>query len=265
MLSVSRWTIYRRVEEEYGLQNMTGFHHLPDDELDEIVRGFISNHGRTTGHGYVGGCIKALGFRIQRKRIKESMTRVGPQNTALRWGVVVSRRIYQVPCPKSLWYLDGHHALIRWKIVIHGCIDGFSRRMMFLRCNSNNLAETELVLFLDAIKRDGNLWPSRIRVDNGVENVLVCDAMVQAGGKGSGSFIAGPSTHNQRIGRLRRDVFRCVCHFYDYLFYTMESTGILNTDNPIHVFTLHLIFIPRINKAFDEFCEAFNHRKVRTK
>ena len=39
----------------------------------------------------------------------------------------------------------------------------------------------------------------------------------------------------------------------------MESTGILNTDNPIH-----LIFIPRINKALDEFCEAFNHHKVRT-
>ena len=44
----------------------------------------------------------------------------------------------------------------------------------------------------------------------------------------------------------------------------MESTGILNTDNPIHVFTLHLIFIPRINKALDEFWEAFNHHKVRT-
>ena len=44
---------------------------------------------------------------------------------------------------------------------------------MFLRCNSNNLAETVLVLFLDAIKHDGNLWPSRIRVDKGVENVLV--------------------------------------------------------------------------------------------
>lgn len=44
----------------------------------------------------------------------------------------------------------------------------------------------------------------------------------------------------------------------------MESTGILNTDDPIHLFTLHLIFIPRINKALDEFREAFNHHKVRT-
>ena len=106
MLSVSRWTIYRRVEEEYGLQSMTGFHHLPDEQLDEIVRSFISDHGRTTGQGYVGSCIKALGFRIQRKRIRESMTIVGPQNTALRWGVVVLRRIYQVPWPNSLWHLD---------------------------------------------------------------------------------------------------------------------------------------------------------------
>ena len=73
---------------------------------------------------------------------------------------------------------------------------------MFLRCNSNSRAETVLNLFLDAINRDGNLWPSRIRVDKGVENVLVCDAMVQARGEGRGSFIAGPSTHNQRIERL---------------------------------------------------------------
>lgn len=73
---------------------------------------------------------------------------------------------------------------------------------MFLRCNSNNRAETVLNLFLDAINRDGNLWPSRIRVDKGVENVLVCDAMVQAWGEGRGSFTAGPSTHNQRIERL---------------------------------------------------------------
>ena len=135
---------------------------------------------------------------------------------------------------------------------------------MFLRCNSNNRTETVLNLFLDAINRDGNLWPSRIRVDKGVENVLVCDAMVQARGEGRGSFIAAPSTHNQRIERQWRDVFRCVCHLYYYLFYAKESIGILNTDNQIHLFALHLVFIPRINKALDEFCEAFNHHKVCT-
>ena len=96
-------------------------------------------------------------------------------------GVVVSRQTYQVPWPNSLWHLDGHHSLIRWKIVIHGCIDGFSRRIIFLRRNSNNLADTVLDLF-QAVQKDENLWPSRKRVEKGVEKVLVCDAMVQARG-----------------------------------------------------------------------------------
>ena len=44
----------------------------------------------------------------------------------------------------------------------------------------------------------------------------------------------------------------------------MDCAGILDTDNSVHLFTLHIIFIPRINKALDEFREAFNHHKVRT-
>ena len=146
-------------------------------------------------------------MKIQRRWVRESIARVDPQNTALRWGVLVSRHSYHVPWSNSLWHLDGHHSLIRWKIVIHRCIDGFSRRIIFLRSNSNNLAEAVLELFLAAVQRDGNLWPSRIRVDKGVENVLVCAAMVQARGDGRGSFIASPSTHSQRIERLWLDVF----------------------------------------------------------
>lgn len=65
-----------------------------------------------------------LGYNIQRKRIRESLNRVDPRNTALRWGALVSRRKYFVPWPNSSWHMDGHHSLIRWGFVIHGCIDG---------------------------------------------------------------------------------------------------------------------------------------------
>ena len=171
----------RRVEE-YDLKDIKGFDHLSDEELGKIISSYISNHGTATRLNYVRDHLSTLGLRIQRGRIREIITRVDPQNTALRWGVVVSRRTYQVPWPNSLWHLDGHHSLIRWKIVLHGCIDGFSRRIIFLRSNSNNLAETVLDLFLAAVQRDGNLLPSRIRVDKGVENVLVCDVTVQGRG-----------------------------------------------------------------------------------
>ena len=155
----------------------------------------------------------------------DSLLRVDPGNHILRWSV--SRRAYYVPWPNSVWHLDVHHSLIRWWLVIHGCIDGFSRKVMFLKCSPNNYAYNVLQLFTEAVEIGHGQWPSRIRVDRGVENVLVCDLMVAVRGRGRGSFIAGPSTRNQRVERLWRDVFRCVCPYFYYVFYTMEQSGIL--------------------------------------
>ena len=94
----------------------------------------------------------------------------------------------------------------------------FSRRIVFLRCGNNNLSQTVLELFQKANERlqDG-LWPSLIRVNYGVENVPVCDGMAEARSEGRGSFL-GPSVRNQRIERLRRDIFRCMCHLFYYVF-----------------------------------------------
>ena len=99
---------------------------------------------------------------------------------------------------------------------------------MFLKASTNNLARTVLNLFLNAIAVEGGFWPSRIRVDYGVENVMVCDAMIEKRGAGRGSYIAGSSTRNQRIERLWRDVFRCVAVIFYYSFYGMEQSGMLD-------------------------------------
>ena len=42
---------------------------------------------------------------------------------------------------------DGHHSLIRWGFVVHNCIDGFSRMITFLRCSTNNWADTLMSAF----------------------------------------------------------------------------------------------------------------------
>jgi hypothetical protein len=132
---------------------------------------------------------------------------------------------------------------------------------MFLRCNTNNLAETVLNLFHIAINENyGHL----VSTDYGVENVLVCDEMVAQQGEGRGSFIAGSSPKNQRIERLWRDVFTCVCQFYYYTFYAMEQTAILDVENSIYIFALHLVFTSRINTALDDFAAMFNNHRLST-
>jgi hypothetical protein len=82
-------------------------------------------------------------------------------------------------------------ALIRWKIVIHGFIDGKSRMIPEpgIRAHTNNRAQTVLDLFLDCIQRNG--VPSRVRGDCGGENIDVARWMEAHRGVGRGSYIFG--------------------------------------------------------------------------
>ena len=261
MLLVSRWTLRRRVVE-HGLQEVTGFSPLSDEELDNTVRQFMRTHGNLVGYSLMSGHLRSLGLRVQRDRIRASIARVDPENSRIRWAVVVSRRAYSVPGPNSLWHIDGHHSLVSWGFVIHGGIDGFSRLIVFLKCSTNNRSETVRQVFLSATQNYE--WPSRVRTDYGGENVLVWALMEDVRGTNRGSYIAGTSTQNQQIERLWRDVFRAVTHMFYYTFQSMEEAGILDRNNDIHLFTLQFIFLPRINRALESFTSAWNFHPVRT-
>ena len=104
MLGVSRWTVHRRVAE-YGLQYTRGFDDLPDERLDRIIQDYINNHGSASGYNIIASYLKSIGLRIQRRRVRERLAKLDPENNALRWGATIQRRKYQASWPNSLWHL----------------------------------------------------------------------------------------------------------------------------------------------------------------
>lgn len=79
--------------------------------------------------------------------------------------------------------------LIRFKIVIHGFIDGKSRQVTSIHAGNNNRAATVLEVFLEGVETYG--VPSRVRGDHGTENVLVAAWMETNRGSNRGSYIWG--------------------------------------------------------------------------
>ncbi len=259
VIGVSRSTVWRRLKDS-GIE-MDKYTDISDSQLDDVVRRVQQQHPNV-GQVMLQGFLKQQGVCVQRHRIRESVFRTDPLRRSLRWHQAVNRRTYSVKGANSLWHIDGHHSLIRWRFVVHGGIDGYSRLVIYLTCNTNNTSLTVFNDFLKATQEYG--IPKRVRSDKGGENVKVCYFMVAHHGPNEVSHIAGSSTHNQRIERLWRDVFRCVLSTYHEMFYEMEALGVLDPVSELDLFVLHCMYLPRIRKSLSDFCKAWNLHPLRT-
>ena len=172
--------------------------------------------------------------------------------------------------------------LIRWGIVIHGFIDGYSRLVTGLRASNNNRGSTVLELFLQAAHQYG--VPSRLRGDHGVENILVAAWMEHYKGVRRGSYIWGRydslslnlpmylviksscpqyrSVHNVRIERLWVDVTAMFGAKWSEFFTLLELHHGLNINNPNHIWLLHELFLHEVNRDADDFAIGWNHHVV---
>lgn len=262
MLGCSIRTVQRRLQD-LGLGRRQRYSTLTDVALDERVQAINSRH-TDAGYRMVSGILRSDGIVVQRERVRQSLRRIDPAGSQRRLARALHRRVYSVPSPNALWHIDGNHKLVRWRFVIHGGIDGFSRLVVFLHAASNNLARTVLQCFCEAVDQYG--LPSRVRSDLGGENELVARFMLEHAerGPGRGSMITGRSVHNQRIERLWRDLFtECTSYFYT-LFYALEESGDLDPNNEADLFALHFVFLPELQQELLAFKEGWNHHKMRT-
>lgn len=79
------------------------------------------------------------------------------------------RRGYFAAGPNQVWHVDGYDKLKPFGIAISGCIDGFSRKVMWLCSGSSNNDPRIIAHYYMQCVSDFGL-PARLRTDCGTEN-----------------------------------------------------------------------------------------------
>ena len=194
---ISYSTLLRRLRQ-YGLSRQK---QPSEDELKAVrkrIEEIIDGPGSMGGYRTVWHTLELEGLRVPRIVVQEIIRELDPEGTELRKSHCLKRRQYHNPGPNYAWHVDGYDKLKPWGFPIHGCIDGYSRRIMWLRvARSNNLPEYPAMYYLETVKELGGC-PVEVVTDLGTENSLL--ASIQS------YFRQNPDAHryvpsprNQRI------------------------------------------------------------------
>ena len=105
----------------------------------------------------------------------------------------------------------------------------------------------------------------RVWYDMGIENVDIARFMLHNRGWNCKTILVGSSVLNQCIERLWLDVKRLVVCRFESIFYSMDENDLLDSLNDLHLYVLHLIFLPSINNGLRELLEDWNNHPLSSK
>ena len=126
-----------------------------------------------------------IGYRVMWKRLQRkgivasrvivmlAMRILRPEEVTERRKRRLHRRDYVSPGPNFVWHIDGYDKLKPFGFAIHGAIDGFSRRILWLHVGpTNNHPQVTALNFVRTVIQLEKA-PCIVRADRGTENVHI--------------------------------------------------------------------------------------------
>lgn len=209
------------------------------------------------------------GIVVDRETVRELFKILDPDGVAARSRNRLRRRQYKTKGPNHLWHIDGYDKLKPYGFCVHGAIDGYSRRIMWLEVGpSNNDPSIIAQYFIDCIRQIGGT-ARVIRADGGTENVYVAalqrffrrdgnDSMA-----GDKSFLYGRSTSNQRIEAWWGILRRGCADWWIGFFKDMRDAGLYTDNDPVQVECLKFSFMPVLRKELHRVAVLWNLHRIR--
>lgn len=231
----------------------------------------LKESGQSLGYKTMWKRLMDKGIVIARDTVRHILLFMDKEGVQERARRRLKRRKYVNPGPNFVWHVDGYDKLKPYGFAIHGAIDGFSRRIMWLEVGiTNNNPKVTVKYFLDTLLQM-KTSPCIIRCDHGTENVHIkhVQCYLRRGGTdefaGGHSFLQGRSINNQRIeawwGILRK---QCV-NYWMNLFKDMVQIGALDTADPVHIHVLRFCFMDLIERDIQRTAQEWNKHLIETK
>lgn len=261
-------TRYRRIIRALKLRRYNN--EASVDVISEgIIRLFESGFGNA-GYRTIWRLLNVtLGVRATQVTVNRLLQLLDPEGLVLRRGRRLRRRIYSNGGPNCIIHIDGYDKLKPYGFSIHGAIDGFSRKLLWLKVlRSNKNPYSISKLYLDMVSEHGRV-PKVIRCDAGTENVVVKDLQLLLRNNHEDVIQGGPccivnrSTGNQRIEAFWSFLKRIFTVKWRNMFMDLEQIGLFESASPDDIENMRMWFSSVIQLELDHIKSYWNSHRIR--
>ena len=146
-------TLKRRLSE-YRLQTRKQVH--SEHAVWEIIKHEIEGPSSLLGYRGMWNKLRTTyNLTVPRDMVMRILRELASDASALRKARKLQRRSYVSTGPNAAWHVDVYDKLKPYGLPIHGCVNGFSRRIMWLKvCKSNNDPVVPAIVFLRAVEEN---------------------------------------------------------------------------------------------------------------
>ncbi|XP_053296889.1 uncharacterized protein LOC128456658 [Pleuronectes platessa] len=238
------------------------------EEVLAFVQHEVMTNGQMQGYRWLHLRAVQRGFVVSQDTIRRIIKLVDPQGVELRRARPLRRRLYSCRGPNALWHMDGYDKLKPYGIAINGCIDGFSRYVLWMEAFTTNSDPKVVASYFTRMVSSIGGCPERIRADRGTENVCVEEMQMflrrnhPDSFAGEKSFLYGRSTANQRIEGWWSTLRKQSAHFWMNLFQTFQDDGHFTGDF-LDKSLIQFCFMNLVQDELDEVVSTWNSHKIR--